>query len=107
MDANRSQHGSRRAFARGGWESACVTDPSSRKILHETPSTTDFARLCSHAFRKDVASALHRKHQKQMKVRFNDEDEQQIVDPQIASDFLVNAALSHPAMLRFSSLGCC
>ena len=27
-----------------------------------------------------------------MKVRFNDEDEKQIVDPQIASEFLVNEA---------------
>ncbi|CAE7247219.1 NAP1 [Symbiodinium necroappetens] len=38
-----------------------------------------------------------RKTQKQMKVRFNDEDEKQIVDPQIASEFLVNAPEPEPS----------
>ena len=36
------------------------------------------------------APTLQRKQSKQMKVRFTDEDEQQIVDPQIACDFLVD-----------------
>ena len=47
---------------------------------------------CSRSLSEFSQILLRRKAQKQMKVRFTDEDEQQIVDPQIASDFLVNEA---------------
>jgi len=61
----------------------------------------DEMRKCLRQEQDSLEACKHRcgtrKTQKQMKVRFNDEDEKQIVDPQIASDFLINAPEPEPS----------